>query len=103
MKRYIKSANWGGYNYRYEVHYTASNGEDVLFGATNDFDSVVSYVRKCIKSILDWFAETPKAKARALDSIYVYDAEEDDDDSMPMSALKYIDDAINKVNKSMDK
>jgi hypothetical protein len=79
MKKYIKSAKFFGYNYRYEVHCISRDGRDILLGGSHTLEGAEQIGYDQAKHIFENPWERVEDKFKMLDSMYLYDSESDQD------------------------
>ena len=77
MKRYIKSASFGGYKYQYEVHWVSPDGEDELLGASKTLKGAVDIAIRQINRVAENPFEEDERKYHFIDNTYIYDAKSD--------------------------
>lgn len=78
MKRVITSANFGGYKYRYEVHWMSPDGNDKLLGGSNDLSEAERIAIDNLNRIFTNPWEDSSRKALFIENCYIYDCELDD-------------------------
>lgn len=92
MKRVIKSANFWGYNYRYEVHWISPQGTDKLLGGSNDIKEAERIAINQLNELMKNPWETKKNKALFIQNCYIYDSKTDSDATT--MALEDIEDGM---------
>ena len=96
----LKEAHLGPYKYRYETHWI--NGRDVLLGANKTRDGAENIAYNQIEDILGNPWENDRNKYKIIDSLYIYDSENDDDDIMSMELEDYIDSILSELSSRIE-
>lgn len=94
----LNEASYGFYNYKYSVNYATKTNPNVLFGGCKDFESAQEMARRCAKQIFENPFESNKNKFDMLDSIYISDDDEEDEDCMSFETEDYIDNLMSEIN-----
>lgn len=97
----IAAAKYGGYNFRYAVHYIGHDGRDILFGASAHLEDANEMAERCALGIFESPWESDKSKFRILDSIYVYDGDTGNADMMNYQTEEYIDNLMSQLDSQM--
>ena len=100
MKRYVKSAKFWGQDYPFEVHHTATNGSDVLFGGSKTLNDAESIARKDADEIFENPWMSPQERFRMLESIYVVDSKTEEDVTS-IDLEEYIDNLMSIVHSEI--
>ena len=96
----LKEVHLGPYKYRYETHWI--NGRDVLLGASKTKDGAENIAYNQIEDILGNPWENDRNKYKIIDSLYIYDSENDDDDAMSMELEDYIDSILSELDSRIE-
>ena len=79
MKKYIKSANYGGYHFRYEAHWISPSGNDKLLGGSHTLKGAEQIAMNQAEELFNNPFEDDSRKLVFLESLYLYDSETDKD------------------------
>lgn len=77
MYRVVKAASFGGYKYRYEVHWMTPEGSDKLLGGSRELAGAEKIALNQLDSIYENPWETPQRKALFIENCYIWDSEND--------------------------
>lgn len=91
----LKEAHLGPYKYRYETHWI--NGRDVLLGASKTRDGAENIAHNQIEDMLENPWENDRNKYKIIDSLYIYDSE-NDEDAMSVELEDYIDSILSELS-----
>lgn len=96
----LQEAKYFGYNYPFEVHWIQLSGKDVLLGASANIDSAEDTARSQINQLLKNSSYSAKEKYKIIDSLYIYNAE-DDMAWMPIQLEKFVANTLRNLHKQI--
>ena len=73
--RYIKSSNYCGYDFRYEVHWMTPSGQDKLLGGSHTLEGAQEIAFNQAQRIFESPWEDDNRKFLFLQNLYMYDSE----------------------------
>lgn len=105
MKRWIHSTNISAavspWKTRYEVHWISPDGKDCLLGGSKTFEGAQDIARDQADQIFDNPWETNERKFKFLENMYIYDAENGDEDAMSVETEEYIDNLMSEIHSKI--
>jgi len=103
LKKYVRTANYGPYKYRYEIRTISPyTGKSVLRGASR---SLINANEICIRqadAIFDNLVfDGPENTFKFLDNLYIYDAVDKKEVEMDLDTEAYIDELMSECDSRM--
>lgn len=87
---------------RYEVHWISPDGKDCLLGGSKTFEGAQDIAKEQAYEIFDSPFETNGRKFHFLDSIYIVDMENGDEDAMSIETEEYIDNLMSEIDSRIN-
>ncbi len=86
---------------RYRVHWISPEGEDYLLGGSKSFEEAQDIAKDQAFELFDSPFESNKRKFHFLDSIYIVDTENGNEDAMSYETEEYIDNLMSEIDSKI--